>query len=210
MMKFAFGRGCLRPAERALGDSEVDIITTNTGMDREEVEVHYEKFLSNHKNGRISKRSFQALLQQSYPGAEPAVLTKLAQHIFRMYDTNQDGHIDFIEFMLALYIMNNGSAEANLKQIFRVFDINNDGAISLKELQKIVKDLHKLLKDQTDDSEENFAKIAFTEMDNNGDGKVDEEEFISACLTRRKASTSLTLKIVGIFVADGERDKTIK
>ena len=83
MMKFAFGRGCLRPAERALGDSEVDIITTNTGMDREEVEVHYEKFLSNHKNGRISKRSFQALLQQSYPGAEPAVLTKLAQHIFR-------------------------------------------------------------------------------------------------------------------------------
>ena len=48
------------------------------------------------------------------------------------------------------------------------------------------------------------------EMDDNGDGRIDQEEFVSACLTRRKASTSLTLKIVGIFVADGETDKTIK
>merc|ERR1719273_2116114 len=201
--------GCVRP-QTDLSERELTNIATNTGLELERVELQYQKFLSNHKHGNISKRSFQAMLRESYPGAEPAVLGKLSQHIFRMYDTNQDGHIDFIEFMLALYIMNNGSAEANLKQIFRVFDINNDGAISLKELQKIVKDLHKLLKDQTDDSEENFAKIAFTEMDNNGDGKVDEEEFISACLTRRKASTSLTLKIVGIFVADGETDKTIK
>ena len=98
--------------------------------------------------------------------------------------------------------------------VFRVklqyIDVIFNCLFIFQELQKIVKDLHKLLKDQTDDSEENFAKIAFTEMDNNGDGKVDEEEFISACLTRRKASTSLTLKIVGIFVADGETDKTIK
>ena len=44
----------------------------------------------------------------------------------------QDGHIDFREFMIVLYVMSNGSPEENLKQIFRVFDINNDGSISLK------------------------------------------------------------------------------
>jgi Ca2+-binding EF-hand superfamily protein len=46
--------------------------------------------------------------------------------------TFQDGHIDFREFMIVLYIMSNGSPEENLKQIFRVFDINNDGTITLK------------------------------------------------------------------------------
>ena len=44
----------------------------------------------------------------------------------------QDGHIDFREFMIVLYIMSNGTPEENLKQIFRVFDINNDGKITLK------------------------------------------------------------------------------
>jgi len=198
-----------------LPEVDVEIITTNTGLDKDQIEDHYEKFLSNHKNGRISKRSFQAMLRESYPGADPSVLGKLAQHIFRMYDTNQDGHIDFREFMLALYIMNNGSAEQNLRQIFRVFDINNDGAISLKELQKIVKDLYHLMKEKPEESndviartdftelnEDNIARTAFAEMDEDKDGKIDQDEFVSACLTRRKASTNLTLKIVSIFVAD--------
>ena len=50
----------------------------------------------------------------------------------------QDGHIDFREFMIVLYVMSNGSPEENLKQIFRVFDINNDGSISLKVYNSLV------------------------------------------------------------------------
>jgi len=193
--------GCVRP-QADLSDYELNHIASNTGMDKDRVEMQYQKFLSNHKNGKISKRSFQAMLRESYPGAEPSVLGKLSQHIFRMYDTNQDGHIDFREFMVALNVMNSGSAEQNLRQIFRVFDINNDGRITLKELQKIVKDLHHLMTDQTSTSGEMLAITAFDEMDVDQDGQIDQDEFVSACLTRRKASTSITLKIVSIFVAE--------
>ena len=56
----------------------------------------------------------------------------------------QDGHIDFREFMIVLYVMSNGSPEENLKQIFRVFDINNDGSISLKVLH-ILQNISKIL-----------------------------------------------------------------
>jgi len=61
---------------------------------------------------------------------------KLEKHIFRMYDSNGDGFIDFQEFMIVLYVLSNGTPEANLKQIFRIFDINGDGTISKKELQR--------------------------------------------------------------------------
>lgn len=83
----------------------------------------------------------------------------------------KDGHIDFREFMIVLYIMSNGTPEENLKQIFRVFDINNDGDlskkkmlqqqlfemvviagfISPKELQRIVKDLFHLINEENAD-----------------------------------------------------------
>ena len=53
--------------------------------------------------------------------------------------------------MIVLYIMSNGTPEENLKQIFRVFDINNDGFISLKELQRIVKDLFHLINEENAD-----------------------------------------------------------
>merc|ERR1719499_1659069 len=100
-----------------------------------------------------------------------------------MYDTNKDGHIDFREFMIVLYIMSNGSPEENMKQIFRVFDINNDGTITLKELQKIVKDLFLLINETNADkaSQEVLVKTAFHEMDENHDGAVTQSEFIEAC-----------------------------
>ena len=54
-----------------------------------------------------------------------------------MYDTNEDGYIDFREFMIVLYTFSNGTPEENLNQMFRVFDINSDGSVSLKELLRI-------------------------------------------------------------------------
>ena len=53
--------------------------------------------------------------------------------------------------MIVLYIMSNGTPQDNLKQIFKVFDINNDGFISLKELQRIVKDLFHLINEENAD-----------------------------------------------------------
>merc|ERR1712038_1430840 len=89
------------------------------------------------------------------------------------------------------------------RHIFRVFDTNNDGFISLKELQRIVKDLFHLINEENADeaSQELLAQSAFNEMDENHDGQVSEEEFIEACMSQKKFSTMLTLKIIDVFVS---------
>merc|ERR1711953_1452016 len=126
---------------------------------------------------------------------------KQYQNFLRKHPDGQISRKSFHSMMKECYP---GTDTENLKQIFRVFDINNDGSISLKELQRIVKDLFHLINEKNADlaSQEVLAESAFQEMDENHDGQVSEEEFIEACMTQKKFSTILTLKIIDVFVAE--------
>ena len=56
----------------------------------------FENFTKEHKNGRMTKDSFTKMLDVALPGKESK---KMVPHIFRVYDHNNDGFIDFSEFM---------------------------------------------------------------------------------------------------------------
>jgi len=181
-----------------LSEEDLEYLEKNTNVERAEIEAQYQAFLANHPDGKISMKSFRSILGEGYPGTNTS---KMSKHIWRIYDTNMDGFIDFKEFMMALYVMSSGSSEDNLKQIFRVFDINNDGKIDLVEMKRLVKDL---LKHEGDDIDrktvESLSESAFSEMDENEDGNINQEEFSNACLAKRKCSTELALKIIDIFI----------
>ena len=189
--------GCAN-GKQVLTDDDLNYIASHTAVSREEVDERYSNFLARHPDGKITKKEFRGMMQACYPGADT---DKLEKHIFRMYDANGDGFIDFREFMLVLYVLSSGTPEANLKQIFRIFDINNDGSISQKEMTRIVKDLfHLLSKDEQHRAEGNLAQLAFKEMDVNDDGRVTLQEFIDACLAQEKISSMLALKFVDVFI----------
>merc|ERR1719209_42477 len=130
--------------------------------------------------------------------------TKMEKHVFRMYDSDKDGFIDFTEFMLVFHIMSDGTVEEVLTKIFRVFDVNGDGVINIKEMDKLIKDMYGLLKteDQNIAAKKLLAKTAFAEMDTNEDGRVSQEEFVKACMGQEEISKMITLKIIEIFVDD--------
>ena len=89
-----------------------------------------------------------------------------------------------------------------LKKLFRVFDVNSDGSISIKEMQRLVKDLYGLLKhsDPNQASKELIAKTAFSEMDQDNDGLVSMDEFVRAVLGQEQFSKMLTMNIMSIFM----------
>ena len=84
----------------------------------------------------------------------------------------------------------------------RVFDGNSDGSISIKEMQRLVKDLYGLLKhsDPNQASKELIAKTAFSEMDQDNDGLVSMDEFVRAVLGQEQFSKMLTMNIMSIFM----------
>eukprot|EP00092_Neocalanus_flemingeri_P020158 GFUD01021825.1.p1 GENE.GFUD01021825.1~~GFUD01021825.1.p1 ORF type:complete len:231 (+),score=59.19 GFUD01021825.1:147-839(+) len=193
------GLGCTG-SNTVLSEVDIEWIVRNTDKDRGQVEEQFQRFLRKHPDGKISKRCFLSMMKECYPSKDSA---RVGRHIWRMYDVNEDGHIDFREFMAVLYVMSSGTPEENLKQIFRVFDINNDGKISVAELKKIVKDLFHLINDDNSDidSQQLLVNSAFNEMDENCDGEVSIEEFIQACLSQKKFSTLLTLQIINILIS---------
>jgi len=75
----------------------MDYIVSNTAISRENIEQQFQVFITNHPDGKISKKSFKTMMKACYPGAN---VDKLTKHIWRMYDDNNDGYIDFRELMM--------------------------------------------------------------------------------------------------------------
>nr|AGT28474.1 neuronal calcium sensor 2 [Pseudodiaptomus annandalei] len=185
-----------------LRDEDVKALVQSSGLDEEQVREHFNAFVAEHPNGKMKMKDFREMMSKALPKKDAS---KMEKHVFRIYDSNNDGSIDFQEFMVVFYIMSDGSPDEVLEKIFRVFDVNSDGTISKKELKRIIKDiLSGLIK--TDNPEEASEKLittsAFAEMDTNEDGKVSLDEFKAACLGQEKFSKMLALKVIDIFIDD--------
>ena len=71
---------------------------------------------------------------------------KMEKHVLRVYDENNDGVVDFTEFMIMYNIMSDGTPEEVLVKIFRIFDVNSDGIINDREMTKLITDMYGMLK----------------------------------------------------------------
>jgi len=186
-----------------LREEDIEALSKSSGMPTEEVKSAFESFVAEHPNGKMKPADFRKMMAQAMPKKDAG---KMEKHVFRIYDSNNDGYIDFVEFMVIFYIMAEGSAEEVLGKIFRVFDVNSDGTISNKEMKRLVKDMYGLLKaeDPNVAADKMIAKSAFAEMDKNEDGKVSLDEFTAACMGREEFSKMLAVKVIDIFVDDDE------
>ena len=179
-------------------EADRDELARTSGLSREAVTEKFQLFMKDHPDGRLTRSNFKEMMSQALPEKDAS---KLEKHVFRVYDTNGDGHIDFQEFMMVFHILSKGSPQEVLEKLFRVFDVNSDGTISVKEMQRLVADLYSLVKhsDPKKASKELIATTAFREMDTNQDGLVSCQEFVAAVMGQEQFSKMLTMQIMNIF-----------
>ena len=109
-----------------LRQEDIAALTKSSGLTEDQVRESFEAFLAQHPNGELKKKDFREMLVKAVPKSDAK---KMEKHVFRMYDSDDDGFIDFTEFMLVFHIMSDGAPEEVLTKIFRVFDVNGDGVI---------------------------------------------------------------------------------
>jgi len=184
-----------------LRDQDVVALSKSSGLDEVQVKEAFNAFLVEHPKGKMKPKDFSEMMTKAMPKKDAS---KMEKHVFRIYDSNNDGYIDFIEFMLIFHIMSDGTPEEVLDKIFRVFDVNSDGSITKKEMARLIKDMYGLIKSEDPEaqSKDLIAKSAFAEMDQDGDGKITCAEFTAACLSQEQLSKMLALKIIDIFVEE--------
>ncbi|ORY80662.1 putative CNB1-calcineurin B, regulatory subunit [Leucosporidium creatinivorum] len=116
----------------------------------------------------------------------------LASRMIAIFDEDGGGTVDFQEFVAGLSAFSSrGEREEKLKFAFKVYDMDRDGFISNGELFLVLKMMvGNNLKDQ---QLQQIVDKTMMEADQNGDGKLDFEEF-KAMVANTDIAKQMTLE----------------
>ncbi|RNA31173.1 Neuronal calcium sensor 2 [Brachionus plicatilis] len=162
-----------------LSEKDLMFLESNTNFNREKIIQWHNAFLIDCPNGKLDKKQFIKLYLQLEPTEGKA--EKYAEYVFKAFDSDHSGFIDFTEFLLAFNIRSKGNLEARLSWTFNLYDLDNNGQIDKKELKKMFQVLFTMLnvnkKDERYNVEKRIEEI-LKKYDVSGDKKLSHDEFV--------------------------------
>ena len=129
--------------------------------------------------------------EKHFPGGNAE---KYCSLVFKTFDTDQNGYIDFKEFLLAIYKQETGDNVEKLRLAFDMYDVDKNGVIDLEEMRNCIQAIYDMLGAnirQPEESTEERASKIFSRMDQDQDGGLTLEEFLEGCLKDEELSKIL-------------------
>lgn len=106
-----------------------------TNFTVEEIQDWYKEFKSKWPKGVLTSEEFKKEYSTFFPLGDAS---EFAKHVFRVFDQNADGKLDFREFVCGFSIVLRGRVEDKLKFSFQMYDINGNGFISREEMLEVL------------------------------------------------------------------------
>jgi len=191
-------KGLLRQSKlsgNCLPTEDVSFLLRHTGYDTQTLQRQYQEFIRHCPEGRLLPDQFSAMYRIFFhhQGAE-----EFGLHIFRSFDIDHNGFVDFREYMLALHVICDGSNHEKLSWAFRLYDIDSNGVIDRNEVTEIsrcvlsiVSPLTRLTRKEATARARARAKEIFHDMDRRKQGFLTHSQFVNSCLRKQDLAKML-------------------
>ncbi|KAL8622437.1 hypothetical protein ACOMHN_034102 [Nucella lapillus] len=182
-----------------LSKEDLRFLEENTNFQRDEIKQWFKGFMRDCPDGQLSQEKFKEVYAQFFPGGNPE---EFCRHVFRSFDKDGSGSIEFKEFLLAINITSNkGNPRDKLNWAFDMYDIDGNGTIDKNEMESIIRAIYNMLGNAITDvnvetPKERTVKI-FHKMDINKDGVLTKEEFTQGCINDQCLYQMLTADTEG-------------
>ncbi|CDS42599.1 Neuronal calcium sensor 2 [Echinococcus granulosus] len=165
-----------------LSRTEIRALALKTHFTEKQIKKWHSIFLKDCPSGQLNRRAFLDMYTHFFPDGKAK---DFYAHLFRTFDQDNSGQIDFSEFLSAISITQSGGPEEKLGLAFQLYDIDGNGHIEESEMNEIIKAIY-LMVGETDPSPENSSEVRthaiFKKMDLNSDHVLSKEEFIRGCI----------------------------
>lgn len=144
-------------------------------MSEEQVAEFKETFSLFDKNGdgQICTKDLGIYMRSQGQNPSEAELQDMIYEV----DADNNGTIDFPEFLtMMVRKLKDTDSEEEIREAFKVFDRDNNGYISVTELRHVMNAIGEHLTDEEVDE-------MMREADQNGDGRIDYNEFVMLMLS---------------------------
>ncbi|MEQ2299102.1 hypothetical protein AMECASPLE_012034 [Ameca splendens] len=182
----------------AVSKEILEELKLNTKFSETEIVQWYENFKKQCPSGRITKEEFQNIYRKFFPDSDA---NTYAHHVFRSFDANDDGTLDFKEYIIALHMTATGKTTSKLEWAFSLFDVDKNGYITKSEVTEICTSIFKLIpKDEVEDlpedenTPEKRANKLWKVFEKGDDDRVAEGEFVQGLLDNEDA-----LRLIQLF-----------
>ena len=110
------GKGAAKPISKKppkLSSKDYKFLTKQTGLTKDGINEIFAKFCANNADGVLDKAEFTRLYIQLR--AEPAELVdEIAAYVFEAFDTDNNGSVNFNEFLVAYAMTSRGDQKEKL------------------------------------------------------------------------------------------------
>lgn len=176
------GEAGSKTKQENISKDDLEFLLKNTHYNEKDILELYKGFMQDCPDGRLTPTKFLQMYQLFFPQGNA---DQFCDYVFRCFDIDRNGLIDFKEFMLAIGITSGGSAEEKLKWVFRLYDTDRDGVVEQSEMSNIVFSIYDMVGASSRDElalASEKARNMFKRMDSDSDGLLTETEFLTACM----------------------------